>query len=189
MELAQLSFIEDLQSKIVNELVFSGIAQSTAFILCGLFSILALVLIGWLSKLIAQKIFVRLIEHLIQKTETAYDDYLIHHRFFQKLAHLVPALIVMIVGPLMLNMFPSISQYVADIGQVYIIIVFVRSLGAIINALHDMYNHMGYSQSRPIKGYVQMAHIIVYFVAALIIVAIVFDVSLLAVFTSWLCTQ
>ncbi len=184
MELTQLSFIEDLQTKIGNELVFSGMSQTAAHLLCGLFSIITLVIIGWVAKLIAQKIFVRMIEHFIQKTETAYDDYLIHHRFFQKLAHLVPAVIILLLGPSMFTMFPTIAEYITEMGQVYLIIVFVRSLGAVINALHDMYNHMGYGQSRPIKGYIQMAHIVVYFIASLIIIAIVFNVSLLAVFTS-----
>lgn len=184
MELPKLSFIEDLQTKIVNELVFSGIEQTAAHLLCALISIAGLLLICWTTKLITQKIIVRVIEHLIQKTKTEYDDYLIHHRFFQKLSHLVPAFIILTLGPGLFELFPTIAEYITEIGQVYIIVVFVRSLGAIINAFHDMYNHMGYAQNRPIKGYVQMAHITVYFIAALTIVAIVFNVSLLAVFTS-----
>ena len=184
MELPKLSFIEDLQTKIVNELVFSGMEQAAAHLLCALISIAGLLLICWTTKLITQKIIVRVIEHLIQKTKTEYDDYLIHHRFFQKLSHLVPAVIILTLGPGLFELFPTIAEYITEIGQVYIIVVFVRSLGAIINAFHDMYNHMGYAQNRPIKGYVQMAHITVYFIAALTIVAIVFNVSLLAVFTS-----
>ncbi len=184
MELPKLSFIEDLQTKIVNELVFSGIEQTAAHLLCALISIAGLLLICWTTKLITQKIIVRVIEHLIQKTKTEYDDYLIHYRFFQKLSHLVPAVIILTLGPGLFELFPTIAEYITEIGQVYIIVVFVRSLGAIINAFHDMYNHMGYAQNRPIKGYVQMAHITVYFIAALTIVAIVFNVSLLAVFTS-----
>ena len=184
MELPKLSFIEDLQTKIVNELVFSGMEQTAAHLLCALISIAGLLLICWTTKLITQKIIVRVIEHLIQKTKTEYDDYLIHHRFFQKLSHLVPAVIILTLGPGLFELFPTIAEYITEIGQVYIIVVFVRSLGAIINAFHDMYNHMGYAQNRPIKGYVQMAHITVYFIAALTIVAIVFNVSLLAVFTS-----
>ncbi len=184
MELSKLSFIEDLQTKIVNELVFSGMENTAAHIVCALFSIAGLLLICWTAKLITQKVIVRVIEHLIQKTKTEYDDYLIHHRFFQKLSHLAPAVIILTLGPGLFELFPTIAEYITEIGQVYIIVVFVRSLGAIINAFHDMYNHMGYAQNRPIKGYVQMAHITVYFIAALTIVAIVFNVSLLAVFTS-----
>lgn len=184
MELSKLSFIEDLQTKIVNELVFAGMEQAAAHLLCALLSIASLLVICWLAKFITQRVVVQLIEHLIQKTKTEYDDYLIHHRLFQKLSHLVPALIILMLGPGLFEMFPTISQYITEIGQVYIIIVFVRSLGAIINAFHDLYNHIGYAKNRPIKGYIQMAHITVYFIAALIIVAIVFHVSLLAVFTS-----
>lgn len=179
-----LSLIEEIQNKIINELTIFGLSETMSEWLCGVISVLFLVLVAWIAKLITREVVVRAIEHIIKKTKTSFDDYLIDNKLFRRLAHLVPAFIILLLAPVIFKMFPGVIPYVQNIAKIYIIIVFARSLGSLINSVHDMYNHLGYSQNRPIKGYVQMAHIIVYFVAFLILVAIVFNVSLLAVFGS-----
>ncbi len=184
MKNTTISLIEELQSRLTNELIFFGMNETLSNLMCGFISAVFLILICWIVKLIVQKIVVRAIEHLIQKTKTTYDDFLINHRLFHKLSHLLPALIILFAGPEIFAIYPSFVEYVRKAGEIYIIIVFIRSTGAVINAFHDMYIEMGYSQNRPIKGYVQMAHIIVYFIGSLVIVSILFNVSLLAVFTS-----
>jgi miniconductance mechanosensitive channel len=184
MKLTTLSFIEEIQTRIINEMVFWGFGESLALFSCAVLSLMFLLFLCWLSKIISQKILVRAIEHLIQKTKTEYDDYLIQHRLFHKLSHLIPAVIIIVASSEIFGLFPSMVEYVEIAGELYVVFAFARSIGAMINALHDMYAHKGYSLNRPIKGYVQMVHIIVYFVSALIMVSIMFKVSLLAVFTS-----
>lgn len=155
-----------------------------ANLLAAMVSLALLLLLCRISLWFTNKVVVRMIEHFIQKTPNAYDDFLIQHRLFHRLAHLVPAIMLWIGSGSLFPAFPSLATLLADVAQVYLVWVFVRALHAAINALHDLYNSMGYSQARPIKGYVQMAHIVVYFVAVLTVVAILFEVSLLAVFTS-----
>lgn len=183
MALSQLSLIEELQALVVNKLILFGIDQNSADFLYGLFAFLALLVVCWVINLILQNSMVKIIEKIITKTKTEYDDYLVQHKLFGRLAHFVPAMLVLRLGPVVLQFSENMVLLVIALGQIYMVITIVRSLSAVLNALHDVYNHRGYSENRPIKGYVQMAHVVVYFIAALTIVAIVFNVSLLAVFT------
>ena len=55
-------------------------------------------------------------------------------------------------------------------------------MNAFLDALEDIYNHFPNADERPVKGYVQIAKLIAYSVAALMIVSIVFGIQLTSIF-------
>ena len=71
-----------------------------------------------------------------------------------------------------------------NVSQLYILFVFLWTIGAAISVLEDIYNAFPNANERPIKGYIQVAHIIIWFIGVLIAISILFDVELTAVFAS-----
>ena len=63
------------------------------------------------------------------------------------------------------------GDIIGRLSLVYIIIVLLLSVDSFINALHQMYLTMPISEGRPIKGYVQVVKIIIYFIAIILIIA------------------
>jgi miniconductance mechanosensitive channel len=140
--------------------------------------------VGWLLKAITQKIFISTLERLIKKSKTEYDDFIIHRRVLHRASHLVPALVVYSLANVVFQGFPSLMSFAIDVSLLYILFVFLWSISASVNVLEDIYNTFPYAGERPIKGYIQVLHLVVWFIGILIAVSIIFDVKLMAVFAS-----
>jgi len=114
---------------------------------------------------------------LVARSETTWDDALVEHGVFVRLAHVAPAFVVYhwigAVGGLP-DDFVSFAQRVALAVMVVVVVVTLSSLLTAINTVyskHPEYRH------RPIKGYVQVLKLVLYSVAAISSVAILLDRS------------
>jgi miniconductance mechanosensitive channel len=124
-----------------------------------------------LADIITRKIFVSGIKRLVRKTKTQLDDILIERRVFHKIAHVVPGLIIYFSAGFIFSDYPVLGDIVTRLALIYIIIVLLLSIDSFINSLHQIYLTMPVSEGRPIKGYVQVVKIIIYFIAIILIIA------------------
>jgi len=60
------------------------------------------------------------------------------------------------------------------------VFVFVSSLNALLKAFDDIYNTFDFAKERPIKGYIQVVQIVVYSIAVLISISVVFGIDMTA---------
>jgi len=124
-----------------------------------------------LADLITRKIIVSGIKRVVRKTKTQLDDILIERRVFHKIAHVVPGLIIYFSAEFIFSNYPDLGDVVTRLALIYIIIILLLAIDSFINALLQIYNTMPVSEGRPIKGYVQVVKIIIYFVAIILIIA------------------
>jgi miniconductance mechanosensitive channel len=124
-----------------------------------------------LADIITRKIIVSGIKRLVRKTKTQLDDILIQRRVFHKIAHVVPGLIIYFSAGFIFSDYPVLGDIVTRLALIYIIIVLLLSIDSFINSLHQIYLTMPVSEGRPIKGYVQVVKIIIYFIAIILIIA------------------
>ena len=124
-----------------------------------------------LADLITRKIIVSGIKRVVRKTKTQLDDILIQRRVFHKIAHIVPGLIIYFSAAFIFSDYPVLGDIVTRLALTYIIIVLLLSLDSFINALHQIYLTTPVSEGRPIKGYVQVVKIIIYFIAIILMIA------------------
>ncbi|MCU4166366.1 mechanosensitive ion channel family protein [Marinilabiliaceae bacterium A049] len=120
---------------------------------------------------------------MIRKTKSKNDDFFVDRQVFQRLSHLAPAFVLYVFNGIVFNDFPQIGELVHKGIMIYLVVVFVWSLTAFFSAIMDIYESHDYAQERPIKGYIQVAQIIGYFIGVLVVVSIVFNVKLGALFT------
>ncbi len=125
-----------------------------------------------LADLITRKIFVSGIKRFVRKTKTQLDDILIERRVFRKVAHTVPGLIIYFSAGFIFSSYPVLGDVVTRLALIYIIIVLLLSIDSFINALHQIYLNMPVSEGRPIKGYIQVVKIIIYFIAVIMIISV-----------------
>ncbi len=124
-----------------------------------------------LADIITRKIIVNGIKRFVRKTKTQLDDILIQRRVFHKIAHVVPGLIIYFSAVFIFSDYPVLGDVVTRLALIYIIIVLLLSIDSFINALHQIYLTTPVSEGRPIKGYVQVVKIIIYFIAIILIIA------------------
>jgi len=134
---------------------------------------LASYLIYWLTRRIVVSTLTRIITH----TKNKRDDILLHHKIFEYLSHLVPILFLYITIPVFLKDDPGVVTTLKDVLGLYLVIVSVLTLNAFLNALHALYLTLPIAKDRPIKGYIQVAQILVYFMGLMFVISILFNTS------------
>ena len=128
----------------------------------------AVLLAAWASFHVARTVLLRWIGRLIRTSRTHIDDVLLDNDVLQRTALLAPVLVIY-YG---IEMFPGPTQYLLQVVNAGLCIVFLLIVGAGINAFQDAISGYDARSDVPIKSYAQIAKILVYIVGALMTVAV-----------------
>ncbi|EIK94694.1 mechanosensitive ion channel [Pseudomonas sp. M47T1] len=104
------------------------------------------------------------------------EDFL-HNKVFHRLAQMVPSLVIQFGLALVPALGDKVAHFIGNLALAVSILFLVLALGALLNALLDIYARTEHARTRSIKGYVQLAKMILYIFAAIIIVATLIDRS------------
>ncbi len=144
----------------------------------------AIIVLAFLLYFIINKILVTVIHRVVRKTTAKWDDIMVKNRLFRGAAHLIPATVIYFFSGYANEYYPILQSYLLKISNVYYLFAIVFLIIALLNSLSEIYE-VNYSESREksIKGAVQLVKIIVYFISFLVFISIMFNKSLLTLFT------
>ena len=104
------------------------------------------------------------------------NDFL-HNKVFHRLAQVTPSLVIQFGLNLVPDLSATASHVLGNIALAFTILFMMLTLGALLNAMLDIYARTEHARTRSIKGYVQLAKMILYVFASIIIVATLIDRS------------
>jgi len=114
---------------------------------------------------------VRATRRFAASTSTHWDDEIVASGVFTRIAHIAPAFVVY-YG---MNFFPDFPEALADgirrVAVAVMILVGALGLSSFLRAAESIYNSHPEYRERPIKGYLQVASILIYLVAGLLVLA------------------
>ena len=131
----------------------------------------ALVLAGALVHVLLKRRLVGVLQRLAGRTVQQWDDIILEHGVFGRLAQAVPALIVYFGVAWLPGLGESLSEIVANVALAYLALAMTLALGALLSAGSAIYGTYPVAKDRPIKGFVQVAQIVVYVLGAVFIVS------------------
>lgn len=146
-------------------------AKLSAVVVTFLALIVLAIIVHWVTKLVVIKI----IHRLVEKSKTDWDDYLLKHKVFQSLSHLASATIF--YYSCNFSEIQVVTSFLTTFTNIYFVIIFVKVISGTLKAANDIYLTTPYATTRSIKGYIQLAMILVYFIATIFIIAFVFKKS------------
>ncbi len=152
-----------------------GIAPDMAAILNTGFSVIILLFMAYLSYVIVKRIILKTINTLAKRSKAQWDDILVEKKVFSKFAHLAPALVIYLTVGFALSNYPEIASKIQALIMIYMLFIGLLVADAFISALHEIYNTLPIAESRPIKGYIQVVKIFLYFIIILSILSILFN--------------
>lgn len=144
-------------------------ARLIAVILTFIAIIIVAVIVHWVTKIIV----IRVIHKMVENTKTEWDDYLLKHKVFSSLSHLTSALVLYYSSNF--SQIPEVTSFISMITSIYFVIIFVKVISGFLKASNEIYMTTPYASTRSIKGYIQLVMILVYFIAGIITIAVVFD--------------
>jgi miniconductance mechanosensitive channel len=157
---------------ISDYLIEWGVNNEVAVWINILFGLVSISLVAWLADYVSRVIIIKIIHRLARKTTTTWDDHLVEKRFFHRISHIVPAIVVYFSIGLVLLHYPKLTEVIRSGIDIYIIVMVVMAIDAFINASHLEYQSLEIAKTRPIKGYIQVAKIIVFFISGILILSI-----------------
>lgn len=155
-----MKFFQDL-------LVNSGVQQGPAVYLAHTLMILFIVVLCVVANFITKKIVLRLLTLFITRNRFKWDDKLLERKVFQRLSHIVPALIIFSFAA----RFPGYEVWITKGAYAYLLVTFISVLNACLNAANDIYLTYEVSKVKPIRGYIQVAKIILFVIGAIVFIS------------------
>jgi miniconductance mechanosensitive channel len=141
-------------------------------------TIITIAIAAWVADWVTNKIILSIIKVLAAKSKTLWDDILVEKKFFHRLARFIPIFIVFHMAGEALKGYAGTLHFIQLITYSYAIFIGMRVFDAVLNSSMEIYNTLPNARSRSIKGYIQVAKIIVYCIGSLIILSVLLDKDL-----------
>lgn len=158
-----------------NWLVSHGISASLAFYLARGGAFVAVLILSAVANFVAKHYILSALTFVISRSKTKWDDAFLRRKVLNRLAHLAPALVIYLLTPVALAGLGPTIAFARSATQIYMIIVLMLVLDSFLNAVVDIYHTFELSKEIPIKGFVQILKLMLYFLAVIFIISIVLN--------------
>ena len=139
--------------------------------------LLALLAAAVIINLIVKNVLVRAVRAFAKRSSASWDDALVAHNVFGRLAQVVPALIVFLGTPFLPDLPEGVVQLIRNVTTGYMVLMLTLALTAMLSAANTIYAASAVAKERPLKGFVQLLQIIVWVLGGVMIVSAVLDRS------------
>jgi miniconductance mechanosensitive channel len=166
----------------VRELLANmGLSAGTVSWLSTFVMVLLVVIIAWLSQIFARVVIMQVVTRVVKRSKSDYDDRFLETKMFQRLAWIVPGILVYYIASWLLKDSHGWLVFVHKLTAIYIVLLATGAVTAFIEGWHKVYLMHPIAGGKSIKPYIQVLKVIVVFVAVLVIVSIIFKTSLTSV--------
>jgi miniconductance mechanosensitive channel len=134
-----------------------------------------LLVICLLANFITRRVIVRGIQKLIKNSKNNWDDILLEKEVFNSLSTLVPLIFIHYLSIPILSNFSFLIPFVHIAVKVSLVLVITSVVIKTLKALEEASIRIPYFKDKPISSYVQLANIMIYVVAAILIISAIMD--------------
>ncbi len=126
---------------------------------------------------LCQAIFVGSMKKLAQHTHYQWDSLLLKRKVVHHLVHTIPGILVYALLPLTFIRGKGLLLLSQKICAVYIVFALLLAINGFILVFLDMYNMRQVNKNRPIKGFMQVLQVLLFFIGGIVIIAILIGKS------------
>ncbi len=160
-----------------------GLSQGQMDFVEAAMGLAGIALVALILNFLAKQLIKRMVNPLIRRSRTEWDDVLLEHKVFVRLSHLAPAILINWLAPVI---FAGREGYILALGMavnIYLVVIFIGVVCALLNAAVDFYKRSDKARRIPLKGFVQGIKLVLYLIGLILILSIAFDKSPLYFFS------
>lgn len=166
-----------------NTLIRWGISTYFADIIKITIVFLAILVLAWTANFITKRIILTILQAMIKRSKTEWDDIFFERKVFSRLSLFAPAVVIYYMIELPLEGIPWLMTLIQTLCGVYMAIVALMVLVSFVDALHEIYLTLPISKDLTIKGYLQLIKIILYIILGFAIISIITGFPAIKLFT------
>ncbi|MDA8558924.1 mechanosensitive ion channel family protein [Flavobacteriaceae bacterium] len=144
-------------------------AEILNIFLVSILILFSVIVINFISK----KIIINFLEKLSKRSKTDFDNFLIANNIQIYLARLVPVFYIYWIIPFWLENFQTVLVYTLLVLKIYFIFLLVSIIRNFLNASKDFFRTFDSLKGKPIESFVQVAMLLVWFTAIVLIFSII----------------
>lgn len=145
---------------------------------------ISLVAFCLIADFIARKLILVLIERIIKKTKNTWDDVLVEKKVFRNVAHIVPAVLIGVLAPVLYKGHPEWILAIEKISDIYLTVAFMLTIVAFFRAFQFYLESRPFLKDKPLGSYMQLVSLIVYILGGIYLIAILADKSPMGIFSA-----
>lgn len=147
-------------------------------------TIIAVLMIGVSIGLdyLCQAIFVGRMKHYTKRAPHQWNTLLMKRRVVHHLIHILPGVLVYFLLPLAFVRGKEILDFSQKICAVYIIAAILFTINGLLLVMLDVYNARDKQKNRPMKGFVQVLQVLLFFIGGIVIIAVLVNKSPMTLF-------
>ena len=167
---------------LLKVLIKFNLSEPLATTIAQFLAVVLVILFAFLADRLTKKVCLSILKRAIRKTEATWDDVFLERKVFDRLAKIAPAAVVYLLIP---QVFPdkSIVAVVHKVCWIYICIVGLFVIDAALDAIVDLYRRSKVSKKKPIRGFVQIFKLFIFFAGGVYILSITLDKSPIVFFS------
>lgn len=139
-------------------------------------AIVILLLVAFAANFLVKRVLLRVVDRLLSKTPLGRDD-VRAQTVIERLANIVPAVVISSGIVLVPHLPVAVVTVVKNVANAFVILTLAMAVAAALDIGEALYRRRPNAGLKPIKGYVQILKIVIYAIAAILIIAALIDRS------------
>ena len=152
-----------------------GISEHLTLPIARGIAVVVVLALSALANYVAKHYIVTGISHIISKSKAKWDDEILRHSALDRLAHMAPAVVLYELIPIALEGLDLAIMVIRGALQIYMIVVIMLVLDSLLNGFERYYQNFRASKQIPIKGFIQVLKIALYFIAGILVISILLN--------------
>ena len=176
--------MEEIRNFVDEMITWAGVTGDFVPMLRHILLTITAILLAMLSDFLCRKILVPLISKITDKTDITWDDVLLNKKVLTSACHIVPAVVIWSLMPLIYLEYPIFKEILERATGIYIVVMSVRTALVFIGSfkgLEDSQERRSSTQQY-FHTFCGVLRILMLFVAAVVVVAILLDKNPMTLF-------
>ena len=148
----------------INSQPTDGISTSVLLFAC--------VVLASIGYFITRRFFVAGINQVIRRSSVTWDDIFIRFKMFERLAMLVPVVILDFLLPIILTEHDVLSAFLDRALSAILVVLIIRAIYAGLNAINEIADVKQINRNLPVKSFVQLTKLFLFFIGLIVIIAV-----------------
>ena len=150
-----------------------GMSEAGATLLTRLGGVLLVLFVALIANRVTKRVVVRGIARLAQRTTSSWDDVVMRHRVLQRVAHLVPALVIYHFATPVLAGYDQLTAVVRQGALIYMIVIAALAANSVVNVGIEIVRGSRLPGELPVRSIAQVLKLVVYAVTSISVLALV----------------
>ncbi len=158
-----------------NWLLGHGVNDALTYYAASALAVIVVLVLAATANFVAKRYILSALTHIISRTQSKWDDAILRQRTLNRLANLAPALVIYVLTPIALEGHDFVIAIISGALQIYMLVILMLVLDSLLNTAEVIYQGFQASREIPIKGFIQVLKLVLYFLTGTFIVSILLD--------------